>query len=234
MVKPLLIDGEWRSTSNGATNINPSDTADVIGEFSVASLPEVQDAVQAAATAASGWAATTPQQRHDVLKGAGDEILSRRHEIGHELSREEGKVLAEGVSETVRAGQIFLFFAAEALRQTDDRLASVRPAVGIEVTREPIGAVGIITPWNYPIAIPAWKIAPALCFGNSVVFKPAELVPSSAWTLVDILPRAGLPSGTLNLVYGEGAVVGRHIVDDPAVDAVTFTGSVATGRSWCP
>ncbi len=230
MARPLLIGGEWRSTSTGTENINPSDTSDVIDAFCTAGVPEVQDAVEAARTAASGWAGSTPQQRHDVLKAAGDEILARQHEIGRELSREEGKVLAEGVVETVRAGQIFLFFAAEALRQTGDKLASVRPEVGIDITREPVGVVGIITPWNYPIAIPAWKVAPALCFGNAVVFKPAELAPASAWTLVDILHRAGLPAGTLNLVYGEGAVVGRHLASDPDVDAVTFTGSVATGR----
>ncbi|MFY0614270.1 MAG: aldehyde dehydrogenase family protein [Hyphomicrobiaceae bacterium] len=229
-MKPLLIDGEWRSTSTSVTNVNPSDTADAIGQFCTAGRPQAQDAVQAAAAAAQGWAESTPQQRHDVLKTAGDEIIARQHEIGRELSREEGKVLAEGIAETVRAGHIFLFFAAQALRQTGEKLASVRPGVGIDITREPVGVVGIITPWNYPIAIPAWKIAPALCFGNAVVFKPAELVPSSAWTLVDIVHRAGLPPGTLNLVYGEGAIVGRHIVNDPAVDAITFTGSVAIGR----
>ncbi len=230
MMKPLLIGGEWRTTTNGATNINPSDTADVIDEFSAAGLAETQDAVQAAMAGATGWAASTPQQRHDILKAAGDELLSRRNEIGRELSREEGKVLAEGVAEATRAGQIFLFFAAEALRQSGEVLPSVRPGIDIDVTREPVGIIGIITPWNFPIAIPAWKIAPALCFGNVVVFKPAELVPSSAWTLVEILNRAGLPAGALNLVCGKGSVVGRQIINNPAVDAVTFTGSVETGN----
>lgn len=229
-MKPLLIDGEWVTTSSGIANINPSDTTDLIDEFAAAGLPEVQSAVQAAVAAAPKWAHTTPQQRHDILKTAGDEILNRRQEIGRELSREEGKVLAEGIAETARAGQIFLFFAAQALRQSGEKLASVRPGIGVDITREPVGVIGIITPWNYPIAIPAWKIAPALCYGNAVVLKPAELVPSSAWILADILHRAGLPAGTLNVVYGEGRIVGAEIVNDPAVDAISFTGSVATGR----
>jgi acyl-CoA reductase-like NAD-dependent aldehyde dehydrogenase len=229
-VKPLLIGGDWRATSNGSRNINPSDISDVVGEFSEAGLPEVQDAIQAATEAAPSWGLTTPQQRHDILRKAGDEILRRNYEIGKELSREEGKTLAEGIAETVRAGQIFHFFAGETLRQVGDRLASVRPDIGIEVTREPVGVVGIITPWNYPIAIPAWKIAPALCFGNTVIFKPAELAPSTAWTLVDILHRAGSPAGVINLVFGQGPIVGQELVRSERISAITFTGSDATGR----
>ena len=146
------------------------------------------------------------------------------------LSREEGKTLAEGIGETVRAAQIFDFFAGECLRLTGEILPSVRPGVGVEITREAIGPVGLITPWNFPIAIPAWKIAPALAWGNTVVIKPADLVPGCTWALVDILHRAGLPKGVLNLVMGKGSVVGQAILDSRDIRAISFTGSVGTGR----
>ncbi len=228
-MRPLLINGEWLTTSHASENINPSDTSDVIDSFAQAGLAETQDAISAADAAFASWSLSTPQKRHDILKTAGDEIMRRKDEIGELLSREEGKILAEGIGETVRAAQIFLFFAAESLRLTGDKVASVRPGVEVDITREPAGVVGIITPWNFPIAIPAWKIAPALCYGNTVVFKPAELVPACSWTIVDILHRAGLPAGVLNLVMGAGSVVGQCMVDDARVNAITFTGSVGTG-----
>lgn len=228
-MKPLLINGEWMTTSHGVDNINPSDLSDVVDVYAQAGRPEVEAAIEAASNAAPAWGFTTPQQRHDILHRAGDEILVRKSELGTLLAREEGKVLPEAIGEVTRAGQIFLFFAGEALRQRGDRLDSVRPGVGIEVTREPVGVVGIIAPWNFPIAIPAWKIAPALCYGNAVVFKPAELVPGSAWALTDILHRAGVPAGVLNLVMGPGSVVGQAMIDDPRIDAISFTGSQATG-----
>ncbi|MEL4374589.1 aldehyde dehydrogenase family protein, partial [Brucella cytisi] len=149
----------------------------------------------------------------------------RKDELGRLLSREEGKTLAEGIGETIRASQIFDFFAGEALRLAGEVLPSARPGIGVEITREPVGVVGIITPWNFPIAIPAWKIAPALCYGNTIVFKPADLVPGCSWAIVDILHRAGLPKGVLNLVMGKGSVVGQTILDSADVQAVTFTGS---------
>lgn len=229
-MKPLLIDGDWVTTSHGVENINPSDLSDVVDVYAQAGRAEAEAAIEAAARAAPAWGLTTPQQRHDILHTAGDEILARKAELGALLAREEGKVLPEAIGEVNRAGQIFLFFAGEALRQSGDVLDSVRPNVTVEVTREPVGVVGIIAPWNFPIAIPAWKIAPALCYGNTVVFKPAELVPGCAWALVDILHRAGLPAGVCNLVMGPGSVVGQAILDDPKVDAVSFTGSQATGQ----
>ncbi|MBL8582103.1 MAG: aldehyde dehydrogenase family protein, partial [Rhizobiaceae bacterium] len=158
------------------------------------------------------------------------EILARKDEIGRLLSREEGKTLPEGIGETIRAAPIFDFFAGEALRLAGEAIPSVRPGVGVEVTREAVGVVGIITPWNFPIAIPAWKIAPALCYGNTVIFKPADLVPGCAWAIVDILHRAGLPKGALNLVMGKGSVVGQAMLDSADIDAITFTGSVGTGK----
>jgi len=228
-MKPLLINGEWTASSRARANINPSDLSDTIDEYAQAGKPEAEAAIESAAAAAGDWGLSTPQTRHDVLKRAGDEIMARKEEIGELLSREEGKTLPEGIGETIRAAQIFDFFAGEALRQTGDKVASVRPGVEIEITREPVGVVGIITPWNFPIAIPAWKIAPALCYGNSVVFKSADLVPGCAWALVEILHRTGVPHGVLNFVSGPGSVVGQAILDHSKVDAVTFTGSVDTG-----
>jgi aldehyde dehydrogenase (NAD+) len=147
------------------------------------------------------------------------------------LAREEGKTLAEGVGETVRAGQIFLFFAAECVRLSGEKIASVRPGIDIEVTREPVGVVGLITPWNFPIAIPAWKIAPALAYGNCVVFKPADLVPGTAHALSKIIAASGIPAGVFNLVMGRGSVVGETLIRHPDIAAISFTGSVATGQS---
>lgn len=164
------------------------------------------------------------------MRKTADEILARKEELGRLLSREEGKTLVEGIGETIRASQIFDFFAGECLRLAGEVLPSARPGIGVEVTREPVGVVGIITPWNFPIAIPAWKIAPALCYGNTIVFKPAELVPGCSWAIADILHRAGLPKGVLNLVMGKGSVVGQTILDSADVNAVTFTGSTGTGK----
>ena len=225
-----FIDGTWVATSETIANVNPSDVSDIIGHAAKADAAQMDQAIDAAHRAAPQWAASTPQQRFDVLDAVGTELLARKAELGRLLSREEGKTLPEGIGEVARAGQIFKFFAGETLRQTGDRLASVRPGVEIDVTRSPVGVVGLITPWNFPIAIPAWKIAPALCYGNSVVLKPAELVPGCAHALVEILSRAGLPDGVVNLVMGRGSEVGPRLVESPKVDAISFTGSVPTGR----
>lgn len=223
------IGAEWRGGAYQA-NINPSDLSDVIGQFARATAEDTRDAISAARAALPGWSAMTPHARGQILRRTSDLLLARKEELGRILSREEGKPLAEGVGEVARAAQIFDFFAAETVRIPGESLASVRSGVDIAVRREPVGVVGVITPWNFPIAIPAWKIAPALCYGNTVVFKPAELVPHSAWSLVSILHEAGLPDGVLNLVSGPGSVVGEEIVTSPDINAVSFTGSVGTGR----
>ncbi|WP_156612936.1 aldehyde dehydrogenase family protein, partial [Ensifer sp. Root142] len=168
-----LIDGEWIHGSDAVRNINPSDTNDVIGEYARASADDAKAAIAAAKAAFPAWSRSGILERHAILRKTADEILARKDELGRLLSREEGKTLAEGIGETVRAGQIFDFFAGEALRLAGEIIPSVRPDIGVEITREPVGVVGIITPWNFPIAIPAWKIAPALCYGNTIVFKPA-------------------------------------------------------------
>ena len=152
------------------------------------------------------------QPRADILDAIGNEILARKEELGTLLSREEGKTRPEGIGEAARAGYIFKFFAGEALRAHGELVPSVRPGIDVEITREPVGVVGMITPWNFPIAIPAWKIAPALAFGNCVVFKPADLVPGCAWALAEIISRTALPPGVFNLVMGRGSVVGDAIV----------------------
>lgn len=225
-----LINGEWLDGVAVSRNINPSDTRDVIGEYAQADAAQAELAITAATAAFPAWSLSTPQQRFDILDAVGTEILARRAELGDLLAREEGKTLPEAIGEVQRAGNIFKFFAGEALRPGGETMPSVRPGVGVEVTREAVGVVGLITPWNFPIAIPAWKIAPALAHGNCVVFKPADLVPGSAWALAEILSRAGLPAGVFNLVMGRGSVVGEKLLNDPRIAAVSFTGSVATGQ----
>jgi len=224
------IAGEWIGSAEVAEDINPSNTGDVVGLYARADAKATESAIAAAIAAFPGWSRGSVQQRHDILKRIGDEILARKDEIGRLLAREEGKTLAEGVGETVRAGQIFLFFAAECVRLAGEKIASVRPGIDIEITREPVGVVGLITPWNFPIAIPAWKIAPALAYGNCVVFKPAELVPGTAHALSKIIAASGIPSGVFNLVMGRGSVVGETLIRHPDVAAISFTGSVATGQ----
>lgn len=224
------IGGEWIAAEDAEPNVNPSDVSDVIGDFAMADADQVGDAVAAAREAAAGWAATLPGDRFAILDRAGEEMLRRSQELGDLLAREEGKPLVEAVAEVERSAAILKFHAGQVLRDAGEHLSSVRPGVEVTVTREPVGVVAAITPWNFPMAIPAWKLAPALAYGNTVVFKPAELVPGCAWELTDILVRAGLPDGVLNLVMGQGDAIGDVLTGSPDVDAVSFTGSVATGK----
>src|SRR5947207_2957594 len=195
-----LIAGQWTAGKQTNPDINPSDVSDVIDQYASGDAAAVDAAVAAARAAFPAWSGSTPQQRFDALDFAGSEILARRAELGELLAREEGKTLPEATGEAARAGQIFKFFAGEALRTAGEIIPSIRPGMSVEVTREPIGVVGLITPWNFPIAIPAWKIAPALAYGNCVVFKPADLVPGCGWALADILSRSGLPAGVFIIV----------------------------------
>ena len=206
MLHHNYIAGEWSEGVGVSRNINPSDTNDVVGEYAQADAVQVGVAVEAAYAAFAAWARTTPQERHDILLRVSTELFARREELARLLAREEGKTLLEAMYEVGRAGQIFDFFAGEALRIPGEKLASVRPNVEVETTREPVGVIGVITPWNFPIAIPAWKIAPALAYGNAVVFKPADLVPGSAHALAEILVHAGVPKGVFNLVMGPGSI----------------------------
>lgn len=228
--KRNFIGGEWLEGANAADNINPSDTSDIIGEYAHASAAQTQQAIDAAYQASSAWGNSSIQHRSDILDNIGSEILRRREELGELVSREEGKTLPEGIGEATRAGQVFKFFAGEALRPGGEFIDSIRPGLDVSVTRAPMGVVGLILPWNFPIAIPAWKVAPALAYGNAVVFKPAELVPATAHAMAEIIVNAGVPDGVFNLVMGTGAEVGATIVNHPAVNAISFTGSVRTGR----
>ena len=229
-IKLNYVAGEWVEGASVSRNVNPSDTNDIVGEYAQADAAQTAVAIEAARAAFPAWSRTTPQERHDILLRVSTEILARKEELGRLLAREEGKTLAEAIGEVARAGQIFDFFAGEVLRIPGEKFPSVRPNVDIEVTREPVGVIGIIAPWNFPIAIPAWKVAPALAYGNTVVFKPAELVPGSSHALAEIIVRAGAPKGVFNLVMGRGSIVGQTMLDHKHVDAITFTGSVATGR----
>ncbi len=223
------IDGAWTPGARYSPNLNPSNLADVIGEYAQADAAQLDVAVAAASKAFPAWSTGSVQARFEALDRIGDEILARREELGTLLSREEGKTRPEGIGEATRAGQIFKFFAGECLRLSGESLPSVRPGIGVEITREPVGVVGLITPWNFPIAIPAWKTAPALAYGNCVVLKPADLVPGCAWALAEIISRSGIPPGVFNLVMGRGSVIGDPLVAHPGIDAVSFTGSQSVG-----
>ncbi|WP_411184684.1 aldehyde dehydrogenase family protein [Photobacterium rosenbergii] len=226
----LYIAGEWQSGQRTVANINPSDISENLGDFAQASQAQVQLAIDAANAAQPEWEKTPMERKLAVLQAIGDELIARCDELGRLLSSEEGKPFAEGRGEIYRAGQFFQYYAAEVLRQVGDTAASVRPGVSVEVTREAVGTVAIISPWNFPTATAAWKIAPALAFGNSVIWKPANLTPASAVALTEIIARQGLPAGTFNLVLGSGAEVGDTLINSTQIQAVSFTGSVDTGR----
>lgn len=226
-----FIAGAWCDGEGRVANLNPSDLSDVIGHFAQGSEADLDRAVAAARAAQPTWWAAGIQRRHDALMQIGTELMARAAEIGALLSREEGKPLAEGKGEVYRAGQFFTWFAAEALRLQGDQAESVRQGIEIEVRREPVGVAAIVTPWNFPVATPAWKIAPALAYGNAVVWKPANLTPASAVALAQVIAGAGLPAGTFNMVMGAGRALGDRLVSHPDVAAVSFTGSVEVGHS---
>jgi len=226
----LYIGGEWQAGVSTVANINPSDISENIGNFAQASAEQVQQAISAAKHAQPEWEKTPIERKQAVLQAIGNELIARCDELGTLLSSEEGKPFAEGRGEIYRAGQFFQYFAAEVLRQIGDNAESVRPGVSVEVTREAVGVIGIISPWNFPTATAAWKIAPALAFGNSVIWKPANLTPASAVALTEIIHRQGMPAGTFNLVLGSGSKVGDTLINSKEVNGVSFTGSVDTGR----
>src|SRR6187399_2894451 len=218
------IDGAWVAGPAASDSLNPSDTRDIVAKVPGGDKSTVNAAVSAAKTAFPAWANASPEVRSDLLDKVGSLIMARADELGRLLSREEGKTLPEGKGEVMRAARIFKFFAGEALRRHGVTVDSTRPGVAVETYREPLGVFGLITPWNFPIAIPAWKAAPALAFGNTVVMKPATPTPAIAHALAAIIHEAGAPPGVFNLVIGEGGI-GSAIVDHPDVDGISFTGS---------
>ena len=224
------INGQWVAGDDKVSNINPSDTRENIGDFAQASTAQVEEAIAAAGSAQKTWQGSGLEQRYNVLMAIGNTLIERSADLGELLCREEGKTLPEGKGEVYRAGQFFTYYAAEVLRQMGDICDSVRPGVEVQVTREPTGVIGVITPWNFPTALPCWKLAPAIAYGNGVVWKPANLTPASAVALMEIIAEQELPDGLVNMVMGAGKQVGETIINSKDVDAITFTGSLATGR----
>ncbi len=225
-----LIAGQWTDGIDTIDNINPSDTSDVIGQFAQASRAQLDDTLAAAHVAQREWAAYGPERKQAVLMNIGNELMARAEELGALLAREEGKPLAEGKGEVYRAGQFFTYYAAECLRQIGENADSVRPNIEIDVRREPVGVVAVISPWNFPTATASWKIAPALCYGNAVVWKPANITPASAHALTKIIAKQDIPKGLFSLVMGSGGTIGQALVESKAVNAISFTGSVDVGR----
>ncbi len=224
------IAGEWVEGPGEIENRNPSDITDLIGLYAQAGPEQLQTALEASRAAQPLWADYGLERRQAVLMAIGNELMARAEELGRLLSREEGKPLAEGRGEVYRAGQFFTYYAHEVLRQLGETADSVRPGIEIDIRREPVGTVAVISPWNFPTATASWKIAPALAFGNAVIWKPANLTPASAVALSEIISRQDMPAGVFNLVMGSGRELGQKLVESRLLDAVSFTGSVPVGR----
>ena len=225
-----LIAGEWLDGDNAIENRNPSDVSDLIGMFAQATSDQLEATLDQARVAQAEWAAYGLERKQAVLNAIGNEMMARAEELGQLLSREEGKPLAEGKGEVYRAGQFFTYYAAECLRQIGENADSVRDGIEIDVRREAVGTVAIISPWNFPTATASWKIAPALCYGNAVVWKPANVTPASAVALTEIIAKQDIPKGLFSLVMGSGGTIGQQLVESPKVDAISFTGSVPVGK----
>ncbi|WP_282159210.1 aldehyde dehydrogenase family protein [Shimia thalassica] len=225
-----LIAGEWLAGETEIENRNPSDTSDLIGLYAQATPDQLEATLDQARIAQREWAAYGLESKQNVLNAIGNELMARAEELGKLLSREEGKPLAEGKGEVFRAGQFFTYYAAECLRQIGENADSVRDGIEVDVRREPIGTVAIISPWNFPTATASWKIAPALCYGNAVVWKPANITPASAVALSEIIARQDIPKGLFSLVMGAGGTIGQRLVESPKIAAVSFTGSVPVGK----
>ena len=223
------VDGERLSAPVKFDSLNPSNTHDVVAHVPDGDAAAVNAAVAAAMQAFPSWSQASPETRSDILDRISALIFERKDELAQLLAREEGKTLSESAGEVARAARIFRFFAGEALRRTGVTVDSTRPGVEAATYREAIGVFGLISPWNFPIAIPAWKSAPALAFGNTVVLKPSELTPALTSALADIVHAAGMPKGVFNVVFGAGAA-GGALVEHPDVAGVSFTGSQVTGR----
>lgn len=224
------IAGQWVPGASEIENRSPSDLSDLIGTFAQASSQQLDDALAAARTAQIEWAGYGLERKQAVLMAIGNELMARAEELGTLLSREEGKPFAEGKGEVYRAGQFFTYYAHEVLRQLGENADSVRPGVEVDVRREPVGTVAIISPWNFPTATASWKIAPALAYGNAVLWKPANITPASAVALTEIISRQDIPKGLFSLVMGPGRAVGQRLVESPMVNAISFTGSVPVGK----
>ncbi|MFT5219171.1 MAG: acyl-CoA reductase-like NAD-dependent aldehyde dehydrogenase [Planctomycetota bacterium] len=225
-----FIAGDWVAGASEVANINPSDLSDTIGMYAQADSAQLHRALEAAQSAQREWAGSGLEKRYNVLMAIGNELIERCEELGTLLAREEGKTQPEGKGEIYRSGQFFTYYAAEALRQIGDNADSTRDGIEVDIRREPVGTVAIISPWNFPTATAVWKIAPALAFGNAVIWKPANLVPASAVALTQIIAKQDIPAGLFNLVMGSGSSIGQELIESPMINAISFTGSVPVGR----
>jgi acyl-CoA reductase-like NAD-dependent aldehyde dehydrogenase len=228
-----FINGSWAAAASGkhSENRNPARPDEVIGLFPASGAADVDAAVGAAAAAFPGWADTSAIARANILYKASEILASRIPEIGRDLAREEGKTLKEAIGETTRAVAILRYFAGDVQQPIGEHYSSANPMTLLFTMREPLGVCAIITPWNFPIAIPAWKAIPAIAYGNTVVMKPATYTPLSTVHLTQALAEAGLPNGVWNLVMGGGSAVGDPLVADERVVAVSFTGSDEVGNA---
>jgi alpha-ketoglutaric semialdehyde dehydrogenase len=225
------VDGAWVESRSGRMleRRNPADLSDLIGYAPLSTRAEVQEAIRSAQRAFPAWRALPAPRRGKILSNAARLLEDRKEDVARLVSREEGKTLAEARGELGRAVNILEYTAGEARRLRGETLPSEIPSNFVYTLRQPLGAVGLITPWNFPIAVPIWKLAPALVCGNTVVWKPSELTPFSSRRVVEVLTEAGLPAGVLNMVNGLGEEAGDELVDHPAVVALSFTGSNAVG-----
>lgn len=227
-----LINGEWVAAASGKTQqtLNPADTGEVVAQYALGGDTEAEAAIAAAQAAYASWARTTPIARGRILAKASQLLETRKGELAELLTREEGKTLAESMGEVQRAIDIFRFFGGLSYTIGGQTIPHDLPNILLYTQRQPLGVVALITPWNFPIAIPAWKLAPALVCGNSVVLKPASLTPSLSLELARTLTEAGLPPGVLNVVVGEGKSIGNALTQNPAVVGLSFTGSQSVGQ----
>ena len=226
-----LIGGRWVDSASGETfaDVNPADTGDIVGNFQSSSAEDASAAIAAATEAAAGWRAVSPPKRGEYLAAVARIIERDLESIAEGLTREEGKTLPESRGETARAVQVFDYFAQEGRRLGGETTPSEFGRTLLYTVKEPLGVVGLITPWNFPVAIPAWKLAPALISGNAVVMKPASAAPLTALRIAQACQEAGLPDGVLNLITGSGATVGAELAVNPAVRGISFTGSDTVG-----
>ena len=231
MIFGNYINGEWRTSGATFENRNPANTGEVVGEFVKGTAKDVEEAAAAAALALPAWSGMSGPARGNLLYKAAD-ILDRNFEaVAADMTREEGKTLPEAKGEVRRSINIFRYFAGEGSRMPGMLVPSERDRVHMFALRKPVGVVGLITPWNFPSAIPAWKLAPALICGNTVVLKPASAAPLSAWRIVEALHQAGVPKGVVNFVAGSGGELGSALVNAGPLKAVSFTGSCEIG-AW--
>jgi acyl-CoA reductase-like NAD-dependent aldehyde dehydrogenase len=228
-----LIAGQWVGTQTGRMrpNLNPTKSSEILAEFPDSDVHDLQNATTAAAAAFPKWRSMSIVARGEILYRAAELLTARAELIAKDLVLEEGKTLPEAIGETMRAAAIFRYYAGEARQETGEVYAASDPSTLLYTRRDPIGVVGVITPWNFPIAIPAWKIAPALIYGNTVVWKPADLTPLTAYHLTSALVDAGLPEGVINVVFGPGSVLGPALTTDNQVRGISFTGSNGVGRN---